>query len=1103
MRGVFNCPAKSVVAIVSLYLMVLCPTAHAEWPLEPIWSTRKMESESLFFIRYADGDAPRASLLFQPEGLIQLIHPASGTVMVEGEDYVVDMATGVVSLTPESRIVFRDVAELSPMPGEPNSILAHVDGIHHIFFSEGHFFHDQQYEISYYHEAGDWESMGGWTAEPAEDLLPKTAGLLTSGQGLKLTLLGDSISYGANSTALTGAPPYMPNYGSLVAEGLRERYDCEVLFSNPSVGGMTSTWGSEVAPTIAAETPDLVVIAFGMNDCSARMPVGDYIQNIQSIMTSFRATNPDVEFVIVASMLANPEWTGTDQPLHLTYRDQLQTLVAPGVALLDMTSTWQTLFTRKTLWDLTGNGVNHPNDFGHRLYAQGLLELLRFEIAPSNNNSDTWGAYDAMDRVLSTYEDVGPPRADRTVGLFYFLWHIPLATGGPWDITKILAKHPDAMQDTDHPAWGPFHAFHHWGESIFGYYLASDCYVLRKHAQMLSDAGVDVIIFDTSNGFLYEESYRPLLDEFMNVRRRGGNTPQVAFLTRFMGEADRVNSQIEKLYEDLYRPEAYWIPVKHIDDCEVRDFTMSLKVTGTEPTIRFDDTVALKAGAEDAVTQLKVVLKPGHGVGKVILNGIVEDIVTGELVPAEQLQASVDPESNTAVFDLLHHNYWNQPIEQMSLTFTGGEVGNTLELERIALLGPSNNTVENWRFRPQEYDELFFKWRGKPLIMGVNMMLENQEILDYFTFRQPMPDYQMGQTKDNMWSWLEITPQHVFTSNGEPEQIAVGVAQNAANLPDGTVHAPCGFQEPNTRGRSYWHGPGRPEGDGRMLGFNFQQQWDRALEEDPPFVFVTGWNEWIAMRLDGFNGVDAPVVFVDAYSEEKNRDCEPVKGETADNYYYQLIENIRRYKGVQPAPMANRYYPIAIDGNFEDWFDVAPTFHDQAGDRALRFHPGWTGAGAYVNQTGRNDFKRMKVARDADFLYFYVETVDPIHPWYRFPDWMHLMIDADDDHKTGWEGYDYIVNRAIHSNDRTILQSHRGDGYHWAAQEAVRYLRVGNKMEIAIPITSLELDPAGDLALNFKWADGFDTVGDVTAFTVNGDAAPNDRYYYRYIFKQP
>lgn len=29
-------------------------------------------------------------------------------------------------------------------------------------------------------------------------------------------------------------------------------------------------------------------------------------------------------------------------------------------------------------------------------------------------------------------------------------------------------------------------------------------------------------------------------------------------------------------------------------------------------------------------------------------------------------------------------------------------------------------------------------------------------------------------------------------------------------------------------------------------GLYFAEQWSRALEVDPEFVFVTGWNEWTA-----------------------------------------------------------------------------------------------------------------------------------------------------------------------------------------------------------------------------------------------------------------
>ncbi len=115
----------------------------------------------------------------------------------------------------------------------------------------------------------------------------------------------------------------------------------------------------------------------------------------------------------------------------------------------------------------------------------------------------TWAATDALGRTLPTQAKVGPLRKDRYVGMFYFLWLGAHGQSGPHDITKILAEHPDALKQPTSPPWGPFHAFHHWGEPLFGYYLSDDAWVLRKHAQMLSDAGVDTVIFDVTNQATY------------------------------------------------------------------------------------------------------------------------------------------------------------------------------------------------------------------------------------------------------------------------------------------------------------------------------------------------------------------------------------------------------------------------------------------------------------------------------------------------------------------------------------------------------------------------------------------------------------------------
>jgi acyl-CoA thioesterase I len=46
------------------------------------------------------------------------------------------------------------------------------------------------------------------------------------------------------------------------------------------------------------------------------------------------------------------------------------------VVLADVTTLWTQLLARKSYYDVTGNGLNHPNDFGHRLYAQVILAQL-------------------------------------------------------------------------------------------------------------------------------------------------------------------------------------------------------------------------------------------------------------------------------------------------------------------------------------------------------------------------------------------------------------------------------------------------------------------------------------------------------------------------------------------------------------------------------------------------------------------------------------------------------------------------------------------------------------------------------------------------------
>jgi hypothetical protein len=555
---------------------------------------------------------------------------------------------------------------------------------------------------------------------------------------------------------------------------------------------------------------------------------------------------------------------------------------------------------------------------------------------------DTWVATDDLGREVAAFPGTPAPRVDRTVGIFYFLWHGAHVQGGPFDVSKILAADPGAMQKPDSPLWGPLHVPHHWGESIFGYYLTDDEGVLRKHAQMLSDAGVDVVIFDVTNQITYRDYYRALLRVWSDMRRLGNRTPQVAFLTPFWSPAKVAH----ELWRDLYAP------------------------------------------------------------------GLESD--------------------------------------------------------------------------------LWFRWEGKPLLLADPELVsgtfddaETRQMHEFFTFRKPQPDYFQGQTKANMWSWLEVFPQHVFTNAaGQREQMSVGVGQNAVNGRLGSM------SEFGAHGRSFHQSNTDKRPEAVRYGLNVAEQWTRALDMDPRFIFVTGWNEWIAGRFAEFNGIKLPVMFVDQFDQEHSRDIEPMRGGHGDDYYYQFVSYVRRYKGARSAPSVASH-PIRIDGRFDDWRSVQTEFRDTIGDQVRREHRGWDAKVTYRNFTGRNDIIAAKVSWNKQNASFYVRTREPITSP-EGTNWMVLLLDIDSDAKTGWLGYDFLVNRG----KAGTLERNVNGGFAWAASGKVKWRAEETELELAIPWKSLGYK-APPATVDFKWADNCFESGDWSDFTLNGDAAPNDRFKYR------
>lgn len=115
---------------------------------------------------------------------------------------------------------------------------------------------------------------------------------------------------------------------------------------------------------------------------------------------------------------------------------------------------------------------------------------------------------------------------------------------------------------------------------------------------------------------------------------------------------------------------------------------------------------------------------------------------------------------------------------------------------------------------------------------------------------------------EGYWSWWERTPQRHATRGGAPECVTVSAA----------FTGPGGWDDPEARGR--------------REGQTFVEQWVRAQQVGPRYVFINSWNEWHrAEQRDG----------------EFSNDLEPSR--VHQYYYLQLLERcIEAWKDPPPGP---------------------------------------------------------------------------------------------------------------------------------------------------------------------------------------------------------
>lgn len=409
--------------------------------------------------------------------------------------------------------------------------------------------------------------------------------------------------------------------------------------------------------------------------------------------------------------------------------------------------------------------------------------------------------------------------------------------------------------------------------------------------------------------------------------------------------------------------------------------------------------------------------------------------------------------------------------------------------------GTTVSDLYNKFYQTEKYNDVWFAPNGKPMIIGItknNAGASDQtryndsyndfisdDMCEFFDVKES--EWPNGLHNDNSIPWMSWDyPQRIH--NGS---IAVPVAQHSHS------RISVSWRDPECH-RGYNNETGHVDADANS-GQSFQQMWNLAHSEKANItnVLCTSFNEWMAIK----SRVGDTYQLVDVFDYEYSRDMEMMKGGYGDNYYLQLVENIRRFKYEPFVKYKKEMFSIDIhDGISPIWDFVKAQYQELTEDAIKRNFEGAVSGLTYVDDSARNDINIVKVTHDEENVYFYIECLNEItERQLNDTKFMNLLLKSKDT-KDNFIGFNYVINRSV-SNGKASIEKCIG-GYNFEKVGDADISINGKVLQLSIPRSIIETNE--DCDLEFKVTDNITNPEDVMDYYISGDSMPLGRMRYGY-----
>ncbi len=151
---------------------------------------------------------------------------------------------------------------------------------------------------------------------------------------------------------------------------------------------------------------------------------------------------------------------------------------------------------------------------------------------------------DSLGRVINT---AAAKDESKSVGIFYTAGMGFSKVDGIYDISKLLEEYGEHLVFYEDSELSPAEAEHWWGEPLYGYYKCADSYIMKKHVELFTAAGIDYIVLDVTNGWTYPVATTYMIEYIVELREQGWDTPQIVYYMHSLN-----NKTVREVYNDMY-----------------------------------------------------------------------------------------------------------------------------------------------------------------------------------------------------------------------------------------------------------------------------------------------------------------------------------------------------------------------------------------------------------------------------------------------------------------------------------------------------------------------------------------------------------------------